>query len=110
MSVIDSNVQTAINNLRDKGVDFSDRFNIRAEIGYKKYGVTTEREDLTELEWINHTIEEIMDAMIYLIKLKNITQDVDWWRSDDYDVELERQSVSLVRLINIEKRLKNEKV
>ena len=104
--VIDSNVQAAISCLMYRGIDLSDRFNSRAETGFKKYGVTTERDDLTELEWINHAIEEIMDAMIYLIKLKNISIDVDWWRADDYDIELDRQIKSLINLLRIEERLK----
>ena len=45
-------------------------FENRARIGQVKYGQTMDRNDLTELEWINHLQEELMDAIIYCTKLK----------------------------------------
>ena len=41
----------------------------RAEIGKKKYGVTMEREDLTELEWLKHFQEELFDGCVYVEKI-----------------------------------------
>lgn len=41
----------------------------RAELGKEKYGVTMDREDLTELQWLVHAQEEAMDLAIYLEKL-----------------------------------------
>jgi len=41
----------------------------RSEVGKKKYGVTMERDDLTRLEWLKHTQEELMDACVYIEKL-----------------------------------------
>tara|TARA_B110000977_G_scaffold113802_1_gene147251 strand:+ start:10176 stop:10358 length:183 start_codon:yes stop_codon:yes gene_type:complete len=41
----------------------------RAELGKEKYGITMEREDLTELQWLVHAQEEAMDLAIYLEKL-----------------------------------------
>lgn len=38
----------------------------RAEFGLKKYGVTLERDDLTELQWLIHAQEEAMDLANYL--------------------------------------------
>jgi len=38
--------------------------------GYIKYGVTTERDDLSTLEWLQHFQEELMDACVYIEKLK----------------------------------------
>ena len=38
----------------------------RAEFGLKKYGVTLERDDLSELEWLIHAQEEAMDLAGYL--------------------------------------------
>lgn len=38
----------------------------RAEFGLKKYGVTLERDDLTELQWLVHAQEEAMDLANYL--------------------------------------------
>ena len=42
----------------------------RSLVGKKKYGTTLDRDDLTIVEWINHTQEELMDATLYLEKLK----------------------------------------
>jgi len=41
----------------------------RSEAGRKKYGVTMERKDLTELQWLKHAQEEAMDLAVYLEKL-----------------------------------------
>ena len=48
-----------------------DLFRIRSEQGFKKYGETLDRDDLSESEWIQHLQEELMDAILYLTKLKN---------------------------------------
>jgi hypothetical protein len=53
-------------------------FKQRSEIGIKKYGVTLDRTDLGLLDWVQHTQEELMDAVLYLEKLKktlSLTQD-----------------------------------
>lgn len=41
----------------------------RADVGLKKYKVTTERTDLTPLEWVRHWQAENADATIYAEKL-----------------------------------------
>ena len=46
-------------------------FRKRSEEGLKKYGTTLDRDDLSETEWIQHLQEELMDAILYLTKLKN---------------------------------------
>jgi hypothetical protein len=48
-----------------------DKFQERSEVGIKKYGVTLDRKDLSLLEWLNHLQEEMMDATLYIEKLKN---------------------------------------
>ena len=48
-----------------------DLFRKRSEEGFKKYGTTLDRDDLSETEWIQHLQEELMDAILYLTKLKN---------------------------------------
>ena len=45
-------------------------FRKRSEEGLKKYGTTLDRDDLSEEEWIQHLQEELMDAILYLTKLK----------------------------------------
>ena len=57
---MDKNVENVIKQLRD-----------REEEGLRKYGVNTERTDLTSLEWLQHLQEELMDASVYIEKLKS---------------------------------------
>ena len=42
----------------------------RAEKGKRKYGTTMERDDLTFTQWIQHLQEELMDAVVYIEKIK----------------------------------------
>lgn len=42
----------------------------RSRRGYDKYGTTTERKNLTLLEWLQHLQEELLDAAIYVEVLK----------------------------------------
>lgn len=44
----------------------------RREMGYSKYGVTLDRDDLTREEWLNHAYEEALDLANYLKKLIQI--------------------------------------
>jgi len=47
------------------------QFKQRSDVGIEKYGVTLDRNDLSSLEWIQHLQEELMDAVLYLEKLKH---------------------------------------
>ena len=47
------------------------QFKERSNVGVEKYGVTLDREDLTMLEWLKHLQEELMDATLYIEKLKS---------------------------------------
>jgi hypothetical protein len=49
-----------------------DQFRTRAEQGYVKYGTTMDRNDLTPMQWIQHLQEELMDAVVYLQKIKTL--------------------------------------
>ena len=42
----------------------------RADHGFKKYGVTTERKDLDLMQWIQHLKEELMDATVYIHRIQ----------------------------------------
>ncbi|MGK0422485.1 MAG: hypothetical protein ACJAT9_002174 [Polaribacter sp.] len=48
-----------------------DQINQRAKLGKEKYGTTMERNDLTFMEWMQHLQEEMLDASIYIEKLKS---------------------------------------
>lgn len=47
-----------------------DKFKERSDVGIKKYNTTLDRDDLTTEQWINHAIEESMDLILYLERLK----------------------------------------
>ena len=49
-----------------------EQFQQRSEVGIKKYNTTLDREDLNTLEWLQHFQEELMDATLYIEKLKSI--------------------------------------
>jgi len=61
--IIDPNVQAVV--LRLTG---------RAAKGLEKYGTDTTRDDLTPGEWLQHLQDELLDAAIYVERLK---QEVD---------------------------------
>jgi hypothetical protein len=42
----------------------------RSKLGIQKYGRTLDRDDLNLIEWLNHLQEELMDATLYIEKLK----------------------------------------
>jgi hypothetical protein len=52
-----------------------DQFRTRAEQGKAKYGTTMDRNDLTPMQWIQHLQEELMDAVVYLEKIKRINKE-----------------------------------
>ncbi len=42
----------------------------RMKAGYKKYGTTTERTDIDLTGWLQHLQEELLDAAVYIERLK----------------------------------------
>ena len=49
-----------------------DKFISRSNVGKAKYGTTLDREDWSLEQWIENAIEEHMDAILYLQKIKTI--------------------------------------
>ena len=49
-------------------------FRLRSERGIKKYGTTLQENELSHLEWLKHLQEELMDAVLYLEKVKQINK------------------------------------
>jgi hypothetical protein len=47
-----------------------DKFVSRSDVGFAKYGVTLNDDKSNLFAWINHLQEELMDAVLYLQKLK----------------------------------------
>ena len=55
----DSIVESVINQYKE-----------RSEVGIKKYNNTMDRDDLSTLDWLTHLQQEMMDATLYIEKLK----------------------------------------
>ncbi len=47
-----------------------DKFVSRSDVGFAKYGVTLNEDKSNLFAWINHLQEELMDAVLYMQKLK----------------------------------------
>jgi hypothetical protein len=48
------------------------KFIDRAKIGKNKYNTDMDRNDLELKDWINHSLEEQMDNMLYMYKVNTI--------------------------------------
>lgn len=60
---------------KDKYVQqVKEKFEERSQTGIKKYNTTLERTDLNLLDWLTHLQEELMDATLYVEKLKDFAQ------------------------------------
>ena len=59
--------------MRDKIIQqVVDKFKERSDVGYKKYGVTLHDDEPNMHKWLNHLQEELMDAVLYLQKAKEV--------------------------------------
>lgn len=72
---LDIDVNDPIVNIWDNWIDpnvesVSNLLKSRMEVGFKKYGTTTERTDIDLLGWLQHLQEELLDAAVYIERLK----------------------------------------
>jgi len=58
-TISDSIVESVIN-----------KYKHRSKLGIEKYGRTLDRDDIDLMGWLNHLQEELMDATLYIEKLK----------------------------------------
>lgn len=56
----------------------------RSKKGLSKYGVSMERKDLSRLEWLKHAQEEAMDLAVYLQKLIELEESVNFCDSVNF--------------------------
>ena len=49
-----------------------DKFVSRSDVGFAKYGVTLRDDPSKMFAWLNHLQEELMDAVLYLQKAKEV--------------------------------------
>jgi hypothetical protein len=52
-----------------------DKFVDRATIGREKYGTDMDREDLNLEEWLEHSIQEKMDDILYMQKALKVVRE-----------------------------------
>ena len=59
--------------MRDKIIEqVINKIKSRSDVGYKKYGVTLQEDDQSLEVWLTHIQEELMDAVNYIEKLKQV--------------------------------------
>ena len=59
--------------MRDKIIErVINKIKQRTDVGYKKYGVTLQDDDQTLDKWLTHIQEELMDAVNYIEKVKDV--------------------------------------
>ena len=64
-------IKVTIDMPQDKYVQaVKEKFEQRSQTGIRKYNTTLEREDLNIVDWLNHLQEELMDATLYVERLK----------------------------------------
>jgi hypothetical protein len=67
-----------------------DKFVSRSDVGFAKYGVTLQDDPSKMFEWLNHLQEELMDAVLYLQKAKEVyTTNLQEDLLSDLDVDYE---------------------
>ena len=71
--------------MRTRKIDFRDpvvervvdKFVSRSDVGFAKYGTTLQDDHSKMFQWLNHLQEELMDAVLYLQKVKEVyTEDM----------------------------------
>jgi hypothetical protein len=75
------------------------KFYERSQTGITKYGTTLDRDDLSHIEWLNHAQDELMDATLYLERLKREIKGKllrDMMREDEKDGLYNTESLSAV--------------
>tara|TARA_A100001011_G_C13532292_1_gene525070 strand:+ start:221 stop:439 length:219 start_codon:yes stop_codon:yes gene_type:complete len=63
---------------RDKIIErVINKIKSRSDVGYKKYGVTLHEDGQPLDVWLTHIQEELMDAVNYIEKAKQVFKDID---------------------------------
>jgi len=75
LEAYETNVSEPINIKVDSIVEsVKDKFDRRSEVGIKKYGTTLYDSPDGFYSFLNHLSEELMDALLYIEKLKNMNK------------------------------------
>ena len=63
-------ISSTFNNTDKYVQSVKEKFEQRSQTGIQKYNTTLERTDLSFLDWLEHLQEELMDATLYVERLK----------------------------------------
>ena len=62
--------------MRDKIIErVINKIKARSDVGYRKYGVTLKDDEQSLDTWLNHIQEELMDAVNYIEKAREVLKD-----------------------------------
>jgi len=62
--------------MRDKIIErVINKIKSRSDVGYRKYGVTLKDDEQSLDTWLNHIQEELMDAVNYIEKAREVLTD-----------------------------------
>ena len=62
--------------MRDKIIErVINKIKARSDVGYRKYGVTLKDDEQSLDTWLNHIQEELMDAVNYIEKAREVLTD-----------------------------------
>ena len=79
--------------MRDKIIErVINKITSRSDVGYKKYGITLKDDEQSLDTWLNHIQEELMDAVNYIEKAKEVLGDeIDYAILSSIDVRDEEK-------------------
>jgi hypothetical protein len=78
------------------------KYQKRSAEGMIKYGVTMMRDDLTSLQWLNHLQEELMDATLYLERLRVKLESIEVSKDDEEDLHFKLSEQGYFEQLNEE--------
>lgn len=61
-----------LNNVDSIVLETVNNFIERSKVGLEKYGTDMDRTDLELVDWITHSIEEQMDNLLYMVKIRKM--------------------------------------
>ncbi len=63
-----------------------DKYKERMRFGFLKYKTNLMRQDLNTIDWLNHLQEELMDATLYLQRLRVKLESIEVSKNDEEDL------------------------
>lgn len=77
------------------------KFVSREAAGINKYGTTVDRNDLNLDDWLNHLQEELMDATLYVSRVKSVCSGIRDMNPEEVDSLMETYGVNSLMVENV---------